>query len=252
MLSAVSSALLGTFFARTGFASPVPADQPDMTLPARYNGSTNGATWLYTEPNRGSYAEVPVQALNGTLIFTTTPPNRVCPCSSEFGADKYTGFYFGGSTEAPTLQLFTSSMGEQTVYVGLDLQLHYTSPGESVPEGANAYSISVAFNDPLGPGFPNGGALDVHGFVTQLNGTQSYYRNLQFCAPAGAPPDAVRGAGPLNIFVVPNTAEDPEANGPVFPGCISSTLFTTYHDPKVGPNTIDFQPPEEPPVQEYS
>ena len=98
----ISSIFISVLAASTTLASPFGSRSTTETtpLPPRYNGSTTGGIYLYAVSDR----EIPIQAQDGQLVFTKTPPARICPCSDEFGADNFTAFYSSG-VDVPTLQL---------------------------------------------------------------------------------------------------------------------------------------------------
>lgn len=103
----IATALIAALLAGASQASAIlpRATATSHPLPARYNGSLAGATWLYAPQNGEPYASVPVQALHGTLSFTFEHPQRVCPCPAEIGGRNWTAYYAGGTDAVPTLQL---------------------------------------------------------------------------------------------------------------------------------------------------
>lgn len=90
-------------------ASAIPATT-SQPLPSRYTYGAAHATFLY-DPEEGGpdgtqSPEIPFQAINGNIVFTQQNPTRICPCADDsYGAKNLTGFYVGGTSQKPTLQL---------------------------------------------------------------------------------------------------------------------------------------------------
>lgn len=244
---------LGATTALAAPASEPQLSQRSMPLPSRYNGTTN-AVFIDSVENGGivpgpngpdQYATVPIQAQDGKLVFTQQDPSRICPCSTSFGAQNFTGYYVGGTNAAPTLQLFTSGP-EQAIYVDRDLGIKYTYPGAPVPYGANGTSIFFFQPEPLGGGLPSNSQASVQGHVLSSNGTKTYYNGIQFCAPKNSPARTEDGVGPLSISATRTQGNVDGGKAIIDDRCIEGFFSSSINDPKVAPYDIDFMTPSEP------